>query len=526
MANLPKYLDLLGETVLSKAEPIPTASIATGKNVVGLYFSAHWCPPWFAYTFKILTPKLIEFYATHKETFEIVFCSADKDQEAFDGYFGNMPWLAAPYESIDVWSTIKKYGHNGIPTLLLFDATSGALITAAGAESITSDPLGVHFPYKEKTLREIIDETTFLSAENDGPVAKSQFSGKNIAFFFDGVFDSPAKEKNEEIDVKDPREISLLLRQELLVAYKNKTTEDNFEIVSIFNVKTAEEHAKLSALVPWPVAAFDEKHTANLFLSILLSIDIDEPVVSVLNTSRNILNNNATYAILKHAPIPFRPQLTGDFYHSDTSKNFAMGKAPFLSVFAATASPESITALEKIISNLADSISPPLAINPNAGKIICSPDGTICERIPDAEEEDTSTPKLLFFLLENKSSMYHWLRKYLDLGKEERIDAAIFSFKTSEKYAYTGPITFEGLLAFYNDFSSGKLKQEAEEKKKQKKEAEEKEQAVAAKAVENEKKAKQWIKKITKTTTTVIGNDGKGSNTTIFTRTVFTPVAE
>lgn len=65
-------------------------------DAVGLYFSAHWCGPCRGFT-----PKLVETYNTMKDAgkkFEIVFASSDRDEAAFDEYFGEMPWLALPYD--------------------------------------------------------------------------------------------------------------------------------------------------------------------------------------------------------------------------------------------------------------------------------------------------------------------------------------------------------------------------------------------------------------------------------------------
>ncbi|KAM5151366.1 nucleoredoxin isoform X1 [Ictidomys tridecemlineatus] len=62
---------------------------------VGVYFSAHWCPPC-----RSLTRVLVESYRKIKEAgqkFEIIFVSADRSEESFKQYFSEMPWLAVPY---------------------------------------------------------------------------------------------------------------------------------------------------------------------------------------------------------------------------------------------------------------------------------------------------------------------------------------------------------------------------------------------------------------------------------------------
>ena len=58
---------------------------------VGIYFSAHWCPPCRGFT-----PALVSFYNSLKRSraaaaepeLEVVFVSGDRDIGAFRGYFG------------------------------------------------------------------------------------------------------------------------------------------------------------------------------------------------------------------------------------------------------------------------------------------------------------------------------------------------------------------------------------------------------------------------------------------------------
>merc|ERR1719495_1556006 len=66
------FTDLIGNTFVGKDGPLDKTAIA-GKTL-GLYFSAHWCPPCRGFT-----PKLAETYKKLKEqgqNFEIVFVSS------------------------------------------------------------------------------------------------------------------------------------------------------------------------------------------------------------------------------------------------------------------------------------------------------------------------------------------------------------------------------------------------------------------------------------------------------------------
>jgi nucleoredoxin len=66
----------------------------SGK-IIGLYFSAHWCPPC-----RMFTPKLVEFYKKHSSTknFEIIFLSSDNNEASFNEYYSTMPWLSLAFE--------------------------------------------------------------------------------------------------------------------------------------------------------------------------------------------------------------------------------------------------------------------------------------------------------------------------------------------------------------------------------------------------------------------------------------------
>ena len=113
------------------------------NEIIGVYFSAHWCGPCRAFT-----PRLTQFYKnanSEKKQLEIIFNSSDQDLEGFKEYFGTMPWIATPFESNEKSQIDEACGINSIPQLIIFDNKGHVLddngrrtVESQGAEAINT----------------------------------------------------------------------------------------------------------------------------------------------------------------------------------------------------------------------------------------------------------------------------------------------------------------------------------------------------------------------------------------------------
>jgi len=142
-------VELLGSSVQGKNGEVETASFCGEGRYVALYFSAHWCPPCRGFT-----PKLADFYEKFSKKsagkLEIVFVSSDRNQGDCDGYYIDMPWLVLPFSKRDIKGTLStKFGVSGIPTLIILDSTTGAVVCAQGRNAVMADPEGEEFPWKQ-----------------------------------------------------------------------------------------------------------------------------------------------------------------------------------------------------------------------------------------------------------------------------------------------------------------------------------------------------------------------------------------
>ncbi len=131
----PAIEDLFQGPLLDSMGKEVSKQILTDKTI-GIYFSAHWCPPC-----RSFTPKLVEFRDANKKNFEVVFVSSDKSPEAQMEYMkgSKMKWLTMPHRS-DAASALKnKYGIRGIPSLVIISA-DGKTITKNGRSDVSSNP--------------------------------------------------------------------------------------------------------------------------------------------------------------------------------------------------------------------------------------------------------------------------------------------------------------------------------------------------------------------------------------------------
>ena len=105
------------------------------SKLIGLYFSAHWCPPC-----KAFTPVLADFYNkvnANEKIIEIIFVSCDKDANQFKDYYNEMPWLTLPYGDERQESLSDEYGCQGIPYLVILNS-DGSIVTKTGRDDVKS----------------------------------------------------------------------------------------------------------------------------------------------------------------------------------------------------------------------------------------------------------------------------------------------------------------------------------------------------------------------------------------------------
>lgn len=128
--------------------------------VLGLYFSAHWCPPCRAFT-----PELLKEYEDIRtkmgvNSFEVVFISFDNNEEEFNEYYSSMvtpkakeQWLTLDYSKSREFAKdlTEVFGVRGFPSLVLLNRDG--TILSNNARSSVSKYGADYFPWDAESVQ-------------------------------------------------------------------------------------------------------------------------------------------------------------------------------------------------------------------------------------------------------------------------------------------------------------------------------------------------------------------------------------
>ncbi len=129
--------ELFGDKLVKSDGSTVLLDDLAGKTV-GMYFSAHWCPPC-----RQFTPMLVKTYNDLKvagKEFEIVLVSWDDTENEMFAYMNEtkMPWMAMPFNR-DMEKALKgRYRVRGIPTLVIIDK-DGNFISKSAVGDVVSN---------------------------------------------------------------------------------------------------------------------------------------------------------------------------------------------------------------------------------------------------------------------------------------------------------------------------------------------------------------------------------------------------
>lgn len=284
--------DMFGDVLVGKDGEVNTAEALKDK-VVGVYFSAHWCPPCRGFT-----PKLAEIYKDLKDqgkNFEIVFASSDKSEEEFKGYHAEQPWLAMPFANRDAKAKLaKKFKVGGIPTLVILDE-KGATVNKDGRSAVMEPQ---KFPWVPPTLAEVLGDTFVDKTGATKKLSEITGAGKNIGLYFSAHWCGPCRQ----------------FTPKLVKMYEKLTGEGKpFEVIFVSSDRDTTQFEEYYGEMPWLALPFNDRQRKEA-LSQFFGIE-GIPSFVMVSPELKVLNHNARGNVSgdpEGAEFPWKPKLVTD----------------------------------------------------------------------------------------------------------------------------------------------------------------------------------------------------------------------
>ena len=116
MESIQHNLNAFTELQFLRNKELVDAEILTKVNVIGLLFSASWCPPC-----QTLEKDLLSLYnEVNKDdkVFEVIQISNEKMEKEFDDNC-NSPWLYVPFNDAFMYELVEDYNVKHLPTLII-----------------------------------------------------------------------------------------------------------------------------------------------------------------------------------------------------------------------------------------------------------------------------------------------------------------------------------------------------------------------------------------------------------------------
>ena len=293
---------LFGDVLVGRNGTERDTTTALAGKTVGIYFSAHWCPPCrqftpsFARAYEKLTGEM-------GKDFEVVFVSSDRDERAFDEYRGEMPWLALPFAARDEKTNLsRKFKVNGIPALVVLDDTGATVTTDGRRVALDVDA----FPWKPPSLAEALGESfTRNDAEKTVVAARDVFSegGKNkhVGVYFSAHWCGPCRQ----------------FTPKLAATYERLRAEGkDFEVLFVSSDRSEGEFETYASesMPPWLLVPFADADRRRALAEHFGVRGI--PHFAMLDSAMNVVNPDARAALardaLAGAAFPWPPPLVVD----------------------------------------------------------------------------------------------------------------------------------------------------------------------------------------------------------------------
>ncbi|XP_008792848.2 probable nucleoredoxin 1 [Phoenix dactylifera] len=288
-------------------------------KVTGLYFSASWCGPCHRFT-----PKLVEAYneiSSRVGDFEVIFISGDEDEESFNNYFSEMPWLAIPFSDSETRDRLNElFDVSGIPHLVVLDKSGKVLTDEAvravrdyGSEGYPFTPERIakmkeeeEAAKKNQTLRSVLVSSSrdFVISNSGNKVPVAELEGKIVGLYFALSSFAPC--------IEFTRVLSDMYG-------KLKEKGESFEVVLVSLDDEDSSFEQSFASMPWLAIPINDKSSEKLARYFELETI---PTLVVIGSDGKTLNANAAELVEDYGveAYPFSPEKLQELAEKEKAK--------------------------------------------------------------------------------------------------------------------------------------------------------------------------------------------------------------
>jgi nucleoredoxin len=415
MAEFNKYF---GDVLVGKTpEKVNVATALANKEVVGIYFSAHWCGPC-----RNFTPQLAEAYkkiTSKGKPFEIVFVSSDQSEADFQNYYGSMPWLALPFQDERQDKLSSKFKIEGIPTLILLDK-NGKVISRDGREIISSDPEGDKFPWPKQSVWELLGNS-FINNKGETFTLDSLRANTALGLYFSAHWCPPCRG----------------FTPKLAASYlKMNADGKKFEIIFLSSDKDEASFQEYFNSMPWKALPFSNRE-AKANLSRQFGVQ-GIPTLVILDPNTGNLITQDGRAEVEEDPeglkFPWKPEPPKPLEPLIPRSADRLNSGPSLILFL-------------------DSVSSP-------DSVLASVTGAATEFFnkfksakPADDDEDEVLPLTFFYATKEHDPFPSRVRSFANIP--DSLHMAILDIPSRLKYLHSGEITESSFTKFVQDFLNG-----------------------------------------------------------------------
>jgi nucleoredoxin len=415
------FEQLLGSTILKKeGENIVEANTQEtleSADLVGLYFSAHWCPPC-----KMFTPMLANYYAmmeSQGKRFEVVFVSSDRSESQFNEYYGEMPWCSIPFSNSSARAMLgASFNVQGIPSLILL-GPDGSVYSQDGREVVMSDPEGAGFPYAPRLLSEVLGNEFVYNSGSAAP--EDLLEGKYVFLYFSAHWCGPCQ-------AFTPR----------LIEWYNtlKASRDDFEVVFCSSDRSNNEFNEYFDTMPWVSLPFGSDKKAEL--SRMLGVQ-GIPTLVIVGPDGEVVNKDGRMAVSSDpsgSRFPYLPPPCVDISEGIESYGYDINSKPAMVLFLEGCDDADTEEMEEAVRGLAEEYS-------------------------TAHKSDAGGPPIIFFKVTTDHPVGTRIRSLVGVGSASEAEDAqvvILDIPRGQYFRFPGEdVDEDALRGFVEGFIAGAL---------------------------------------------------------------------